>query len=333
MPFLLTRTNLEDLKTDAKVIGSCPYRTGIYSSGWQPDLWAEQRRIRQMQVGEVMVTSGQEFDAKCGIIAMPPIWEGGARKETLHLAACYDSALRLAYKRRCRSVAFNLLSGDCNGFPRDLALQTAIDTIGEFLLKHEMLVYVSVKDAWAQHLPKPAIPELSAKDRQQRLSTQALFEQAIRGGGLPEPAGEAEQEPPKPPQSKASPFGFLKPRRPDHPGENPEDSFSLSILKIMEDRDLKDAQVCQTANLTWREFSRIRGNPNYQPSKQTAAALCLALKLSLPETEEMLQKAGYILSDRDTFDIILKYYISRENYRIYEINRVLFIYEQPLMGE
>ena len=335
MPFLLTRANLEDLKTDAKVIGSCPYRTGTWNTNWEPDLWAEQRMIRQLQVGQAMMTSGQQFDCKFGIITLPPIWEGGERKETLHLAACYDNSLRLAHKRRCRTVAFTLLSGDCNGFPRDLALKTAVDTIGEFLQKHEMTVYLSVKDAWAQHLPKPEIPGLSQLEPEQKLSPQALFEQAIRGKAA---AARIESSVPCPqaaePEGEAHPkgFSFMKSRHLDSLVAHPEDSFSLSLLKRIDERGLKDPQVYQKANLDRRLFSKIRSNPGYQPSKATALSLCLALELPLADTEALLQKAGYALSPSNPFDIILRYYISEGKYDLYEINQTLFLYDQPLLG-
>ena len=330
MPFLLTRTNLEDLKTDAKVVGSCPYRNFSRNSGWQPDLWAEQRRIQAMQVGESMVTSGQEFDAKCGIITMTPLWEGGDRKEKLHLAACYDTALRLACKRRCRSIAFPLLSGDCNGFPRDLAFETAIETIGEFLNKHELTVYLSVRDAWAQYLPKLQIPELSASAAEKRLSTQALFEQMIQGKTSGEELTSKADPAPEAGEKSRSPshFGFLRSKHPDSdPGQG---MFAAGFLKIMEEKGLKEAQVCQKANMERKQFLKLRSG--VRPGKVSAYAICVALELTWGETEALLEKAGLSVIPGDPFDGILKHFISRGNYNIYEINSVLFVYEQPLLG-
>ena len=328
MPFYLTKTNLEDLKTEAKVIGSCKYRNVTRNSGWQPDLWAEQRRIQALQVGESMVTSGQEFDAKCGIITMTPLWEGGSRKEKLHLAACYDSALRLAFKRRCRSIAFPLLSGDCNGFPRDLAFQTALETIGEFLQKHELTVYLSIKDAWAQYLPKLQIPELSAAAAEKRLSTQALFEQMIRGGApKAEPPKEEEPAPEEKPKAPSH-FGFLKPKHPD-PGPG-EGSFAAEVLKYMTEKDLKEAQICQRANMERRLFLKLKAGS--QPSKASAYAMAVALELNQEETEELLKTADLSITARDTMDSILKHYITNEIYDVYRINATLFLYEQPLLG-
>lgn len=331
MPFLLTRTNLEDIKADIKVIGACPYRTGIRTMEWQPDLWAEQRRIQQMNVGESMLTSGKEFDAKYGIISVPPIWEGGGRKEALHLAACYDSALRLAYRRRCKSIAFALLSGDCNGFPRDLAVKVAVNTIREFLTRHEMMIYLSVKDSWAQHLPKPEIPGL--QNEKPEKSPQQLFLEAIQkkkeNGECPAPMAAVQT-------AEAKPRSFLKthqvPRHLDYLIQEAGETFSQMLLRLISEKGLTDPQVYQKANVDRRLFSKIRSNAGYQPSKQTAIAFALALELDLEETKNLIGRAGFAFSDSNKFDIILQYYIGRKNYDFYEINQALFVYDQPLIG-
>ena len=58
----------------------------------------------------------------------------------------------------------------------------------------------------------------------------------------------------------------------------------------------------------------------------------VALELSLDETDDLLERAGYALSHASKFDVIVEYFIVSGKYNIFDINEVLFKYDQPLLG-
>jgi hypothetical protein len=46
----------------------------------------------------------------------------------------------------------------------------------------------------------------------------------------------------------------------------------------------------------------------------------------------LLERAGFALSLSRKFDVIVEYFITSERYDVFEINNVLFEYDQPILG-
>jgi O-acetyl-ADP-ribose deacetylase (regulator of RNase III) len=85
--------------------------------------------------GDAKLTGGYRLPAKHVIHAVGPVWRGGAHGEADLLASCYRRSLEIAQQAQCTSIAFPAISCGIYRFPADQAVQIALDTVLETLLR------------------------------------------------------------------------------------------------------------------------------------------------------------------------------------------------------
>ena len=114
----------------------------------------------------------------------------------------------------------------------------------------------------------------------------------------------------------------------NHVGE----TFQECLLRLIDERGVTDAEVYKKANVDRKLFSKIRCNTFYNPTKRTALALAIALQLNLDETIDLLRRAGLALSPSSKADLIVEYCIVNHIYDIFQIDALLFNYNQQTLG-
>ena len=330
MPLQIVRNDITKMQVDAIVnaanetlLGGSGVDGAIHQAAG-PELLAECRTLHGCKTGQAKITKGYHLPAKFVIHTVGPVWEGGSYGERELLVSAYRSSLELALEHRCETVAFPLISSGVFGYPKDQALKVAVDTIGDFLLQHDMTVYLVIFDKAAYTISGKLFSDIAAyiDDRYVEEHTNSDEERRRRQFRVlaSAPMLEAEAAP-------AAVSGSL-----DEALELLDESFSQMLLRKIDEAGLTDAECYKRANVDRRLFSKIRSDIHYKPSKPTAMAFAVALELPLEEAREMLQKAGFAFSHASKFDIIVEYFIAHRNYNIFEINEALFAFDQSLLG-
>lgn len=364
MPFQIIRNDITKVKADAIVNSANPdaiFAMGtdeaIYRAAGESELLKEREKIGKIEVGECAATHAFALDAKYIIHTVGPDWIDGSHGEKIALRSCYISSLQRAEELGCESIAFPLISTGVYRFPKDEALRIARESIAEFLVNSDMMVYLVVYSKEAYELSRELTTEIDtyiddhyvkAKAEEQLLQHKAdiedlleeldeLFEKEnsrrYRQNDIDESDNKVDISnnavAPKKQALNAMP-GFSQRDLAGLVG-GVSATFQEKLLEYIIEKDMPNVDVYKRANMDKKLFSKIQCNKNYVPKKSTALALAIALRLSMEETTDLLQRAGYALSPASKSDVIVSYFIVNSRYDIYEINCTLFDYNLPTL--
>ena len=358
MPFEIIREDITRVEADAIVNTANPEPEIGGGTDWAihaaagPELLEARRQIGSLRPGQSAATAAFALPARYVLHTVGPVWIDGRHGEEELLRRAYDSALSLAAELDCRSVAFPLMAAGTYGFPRDLALATAVRAFTDFLLEHEMKIFLAlfnaeafgiarslfddlksyvddnyverrIEEEYAADVTATSLPRGNARRAQTRRSRRAgalagaCFDAAPPAAGAP--GGKAEKNR----ASRPLPLEELLSRQ--------ENCFSEYLRYLLREGEGMDWVVYKRAEVSRQLFSKILNNPGYQPTRSTAIQLAIGLQLDLNGTQKLLERAGYALTRSSKADLVVQYCIEKKLYSISFINEALLDCGLPLL--
>ncbi len=109
-------------------------------------------------------------------------------------------------------------------------------------------------------------------------------------------------------------------------------TFVDMLTRYINMRGWRDSKVYKAAQIDRRLFSKIMSDREYKPAKDTVLALAIALELTLQQTNDLLDRAGYTLSHSNKRDVIIEYFIREGVHNLADINGVLHKFDQKIIG-
>ena len=110
------------------------------------------------------------------------------------------------------------------------------------------------------------------------------------------------------------------------------ESFKKKLLKYINKSKKSNVEIYTASGITRQVFSKIISYDDYEPKKETIICLIIGLELCLDDALDLLNAAGYTLSNSILFDVIIKGEISKSNYDINLINEILDSYNLQIIG-
>lgn len=185
MRFCVVKADIVNLNVDAVVLpanerlreGSGTSRA-IFKAAGRMSLTKACKEIGRCNVGSAVPTLGYNLKSKYIIHAVVPRWVDGEHGEYDLLSSAYLASLNLAEIMRCDSIAFPLLASGNNGFDKELAIQIAKESIGQFEGEILKKVYLVVFDDSVEILMRMQGFDVSVPSEQLAINEQKAKQRA-----------------------------------------------------------------------------------------------------------------------------------------------------------
>lgn len=263
--------------------------------------------------GEAIVTPSFGLSKQTDYIihTVPPVYNDDDHEKKLK--ECYVNSLTAALANKCTQIAFPLLGCGNRGFPIRTAYKIATNVFADFCENYDLSIWLVILDQDVCNFCKRLHNGIRAViDEEDAI---IVFTQAYttKDGTfcIPQKTHELTLEIRKKRTERRDRINKLL-------EETPDATFSQTMLAIQEKLQMKASDIYLEANITAKHFSKIKNDPEYVITKKNAIAIAAAFQLNLPQTTELLKRAGLALQNNQR-DRIIAEVISEPNYCIDDI--------------
>jgi len=111
-----------------------------------------------------------------------------------------------------------------------------------------------------------------------------------------------------------------------------DESFKDKLIKYLNKSNKTNVEVYTKGGITRKLFSKILSEKNYNPKKDTICCLIIGMELCLDDALDLLNAAGYTLTNSLLSDVIIKKHITSKSFDITIINSELDEHGQTMLG-
>ena len=335
-----------------------------YAAG--PELADALRKIGYCPTGSCVATDSFGI-SNCRFIfhAVGPVHQEGlsgqyafqARNtEYQQLKNCYRAIFALAKEKGCKSIALPLISAGANQVDKYNAYSFATSEARAFLRSldddEEMMIYLVLYGSETLGISRMLndevrqyISEADVKEHRQKM--QSVYDGSSAptnySTSLQRPTGPRRRPEPRSPLKEEREYAVSS----SLPLSAPLPCASIAPSSSYEDQDLSFAEMCEwwcrekkiskhtfytRSNISRAAFWNLKNKPEQAPRKTTVLACAIGLKLDIDQTEDLLKRAGLVLSPYYALDRTVEYFIIKKRYNIDEINAVLYDNDLLLLG-
>ena len=111
-------------------------------------------------------------------------------------------------------------------------------------------------------------------------------------------------------------------------------TFPMVLQKYVDLKGIKKhTSMCKSIGMKPDTFSAILRGKYREVKKENVLRLCIGLKLNLDQAEELLNSAGYMLSNAIMTDVVIKAFLWDRKYSVVAINAELDENNEPMLFE